>query len=159
MSTTPPTERYRRLPLQVQIFGLVLCTALTIAAMSTPYWIVRVLGLVTGCWAIVFLFFPETHIDFQRGVITDMRRLLGVVPVWQRRRAKDEFACIKCYRLPGEIDDTSDIWIVALQPRSGDTIDLRRFSVSKDDGDFREMQVFARELSEQIGLDVIRDDS
>ena len=159
MSTARATQCYRRLPLPVQIFGLVLCTTLTIVAMGTPNWIVRVLGLVTGCWAIAFLFFPETRIDFQRGIITEVRRLLGVVPVWQRPRAKDEFAGIKCNRLPGEIDDTSDTWIVALQPRSGDAIALRRFSVSKDDPDFREMRAFARELSEQIGLDVIRDDS
>jgi len=147
------------LPLPAQIFGLVLCTTMTILAMRTPYWIVRVLGLIPGCWAIVFLFFPETHIDFQRGIITEVRRLLGVVQVWQRRRTKDEFACIKCYCLSSEIDSTWETWMVALQPRSGDAIDLRRFSVSKDDPDFREMRIFARELSEQIGLDVTREDS
>ena len=116
------------------------------------------MSVFTGCLAIASLFFQETRIDFQRGVITDVGRLLGIVPVWQRRRTKDEFAGIKCYCSSGVTNDISDTCVVALHPHSGRAIDVRQFSVRTGSTDCPEARAFARELSRLTGLEVIDDD-
>lgn len=159
MNVPPSTERFRILPLPLQISALVLCWTLTIVAMRIPDWMAIVAGLITGCLAIAFLFFQEIHIDFQQGVITDVRRLLGILPVWQRRRTKEEFAGIKCYCASGVTNDISDRWVVALHPRSGRAIDVRQFSVVTGSATCPEAQAFARELSRLTALEVIDDDA
>jgi hypothetical protein len=154
----PPTiERYRVLPLQVQVFGLALCWTLTIVAISIPNWIPRVASVFTGCLAIAFLFFMEVRIDFERGVITEVGRLFGVLTVWQRLRKKEEFAGIRCYCSHAEDSESAAEWIVALHPQSGRTIYIRQYFGPRGSADCPEARAFARELSRLTGLKVIDD--
>jgi hypothetical protein len=78
MSTSRSIERYRLLPLQVQIVGLALCWTLTIVAIGIPHWGARVASVFTGCLAVAFLFFPETQIDLA-GSYHGERALFGFV--------------------------------------------------------------------------------
>jgi len=167
VSTSPSTERYRLLPLRVQIWGLVLCWTLTIVQMRIPHWMPRVGSVFTGCLAIAFLFFPELRIDFQQGVITESHLFLGLLPVRQRRRTKDEFAGIKCkcyrssdgHRSSYATDNVTDTWVVELHPRSGRAVAVRQFSGAPGSADCPEARAFARELSALTDLKVIDDDA
>jgi hypothetical protein len=148
-------QRYRLLPLPVQIFGLVFCWTLTVIVIGIPHWGARVGGAVIGCLAIAFLFFPETRIDFERGSIVQVGRFLGAWTVWQRQRSKEEFAGIKCYCWRTEDSESPAEWMVELHPRVGRPIYIRQFFGPRGSADCPEARAFARELSQLTGLGLV----
>lgn len=155
MPAEPATTAHRVISRGVQVFGLVLCATLTIVAIRIPHWIPRIASFFTGVVALLLLFFRETQIDVQRGVVVEVCRFLGVIPFSRRVRAMREYAGISCHCSSGVTNDISDTWTVALHPRSGRALVVRQFPVTTGSADCPEARAFARELSRETGLELI----
>lgn len=112
-------------------------------------------SIVTGIVTLLLLFFRETQIDIQKGIVAEVCKLLGFVPVWRRQREFAQFRGIAVYcSSDRESDDISSTWQVALRPHSGSSIDIRQFT-SLPGKESQDAQAFARELSDTAGLEVI----
>jgi hypothetical protein len=155
MQTEPAVTTHRVISRGVQIFGLVLCVALTVVAARIPDWIPRIASIFTGLVALLLLFFRETRVDVQRRVVVEVCRVLGIIPFSKRERAMQEYAGISCYCSSGVTNDISDTWTVALHPHSGRAVEVRQFSVTSGSEDCPEARAFARELSRETGLEMI----
>ncbi|EEF60619.1 hypothetical protein [Pedosphaera parvula] len=155
MHAEPRLKTYRVISPGVQIFGLALCVALTAVAIRIPDWIPRICGFFTGFVALLLLFFRETRIDIQRGVVVEVCRILGVIPFSRRERRMQEYAGISCHCSSGVTNDISDTWTVALHPRSGRAVALCQFSVTTGSKDCPKARAFACELSRETGLELI----
>jgi hypothetical protein len=134
---------------------LALCVALTVVTIRIPHWIPRIASFFTGVIALLLLFFRETRIDIQRGVVVEVCRFLGVIPFSQRERTMQEYAGISCHCSSGVTNDISDTWTVALHPRSGRAVEVRQFSMATGSEDCPDARAFARELSRETGLELI----
>jgi hypothetical protein len=155
VNTESAITTHRVISRGLQLFGLGLCVVLTGIAIRIPHWIPRVTSFITGGLALLLLFFRETHIDVQRGVVVEVCRVLGLIPFFQRTRPIQEYAGISCYCSSGVTDDISDTWMVALSPRRGRPVEVRQFSVTTGSGDCPEARAFARALSKETGLGLI----
>jgi hypothetical protein len=114
-----------------------------------------VASIVTGIVTLLLLFFRETQIDIQKGIVAEVCKLLGFVPVWRRQREFAQFRGIAVYcSSDRESDDISSTWQVALRPHSGRSIDIRQFT-SLPGKESPDAQAFARDLSDATGLEVI----
>jgi hypothetical protein len=139
----------------VQIFGLVLCVALTIVCIRIPHWIPRIVSIFTGVFSVLTLFFRETRIDISRGVVVEVCRILDIIPFSKQERSIQEFAGISCYCSSGVTNDNADTWTVSLHPRSGRAVEVRQFSVTTGSEDCSEARAFALGLSRETGLELI----
>ena len=155
MQAEPAITTHRVIGRGVQVFGLVLCMTLTIVAIRIPHWIPRIASVFTGVVALLLLFFRETQIDIQHGVVIEVCRILGVIPISKRVRAMQEYAGISCHCSSGVTNDISDTWTVELHHRSRRAVTLRQFSVTTGNEDCPEARAFARELSRETGLELI----
>jgi hypothetical protein len=116
----------------------------------------RVSGLGTAMFtvaAIITLFFTETHLDFQRGQVIRVARLLGFLTVWHRDQAMSGFAGIQCDNATSGVWET---WRVSLKSSTGRAIVVRTFMGSIREGRAAaDAQEFAQELSKLTGLGVV----
>ena len=152
-TTIPHSEAtitvHRVMMRRTQVICLVMLIVLAAVAGCIDHWIPRLCSIICGIIAVCALFFPETHIDVQRGQVTEVARFLGVVPVWRRQRAMSDFIAIRCY-CHGDSESTAT-WLVALQPHTGWPVDVRQFSAPSGQ-DCAEAKEFALAISSSTGL-------
>jgi hypothetical protein len=68
----------------LQVLGLVVAITLAFVAAQIAHPVAKVSSVLCGAIALGLLFFRETHISFEKRVITEVTRFLSIVPITRR---------------------------------------------------------------------------